>query len=172
VLGDVEIVLRNAMHEQLTAWSAQLHGTVAWYHDAGNVFNARTIDDIATARRRVVDSGRRETPGRVISELPLGFWRYLLANRYERSLWLPCLRQAFPGLAGRGMRRDVDEAVRDLHTLRNRVAHHEPIHNRQLAYLHQRALTVAGWICQTSQEWIAGRSAVPVAIAHRPVIPA
>ncbi len=43
---------------------------------------------------------------------------------------IPCLRKAFPGIQGRGMRRDVHDAIRDLHVLRNRIAHHEPIHNR------------------------------------------
>ena len=47
---------------------------------------------------RATRNGRLEMPGRVVAQLTLGFWRYLLASRYGRTLWLPCLRQAFPGL--------------------------------------------------------------------------
>ena len=100
-----------------------------------------------------------------MAELPFGFWRFLLSSRYERTLWLPCLRDAFPGIRGRGMRRDVHDAMRDLHLLRNRIAHHEPIHNRPLLELHAVALTTAGWICPTTRRWIAARSRVPALLA-------
>jgi hypothetical protein len=74
----------------------------------------------------------------------------LLAGRYERSLWFPCLRHAFPGIRGRS-----------LHLLRNRIAHHEPVYNRQLGKLHDQALTLAGWVCPITRQWIAERSRVP-----------
>jgi hypothetical protein len=161
VLCDVEILVRNAAHDQLTAWSAAEYGQPAWYLDHGRVFNPRTRGDIAAARHHLAASGRRETPGRVVAELPLGFWRFLLSARYERSLWLPCLRGAFPGIDGHGLRRDVHDAVRELHLLRNRIAHHEPIYNRPLGALHEIALTTAGWVCPVTRRWIARRSTVP-----------
>ena len=60
----------------------------------------------SAARGRV----RAGAPGRIVAELPFGFWRFLLSSRYERTLWLPCLRDTFPGIRGRGMRRDVHDA--------------------------------------------------------------
>lgn len=51
--------------------------------------------------------------------------------------------------------------LRDLHVLRNRIAHHEPIHNRPLIELHELALTTAGWVCPVTRQWIADRSRVP-----------
>jgi hypothetical protein len=161
VLCDLEVLVRNAMHEELTHWSIGRYGRPDWYLDHGEVFNEQTMSDIDAARHHVAANGRPETPGRVVAELPLGFWRFLLSGRYERSLWLPCLRDAFPGIDGRGMRRDVHEAMRELHLLRNRIAHHEPIHNRPLGMLHERALTVAEWICPVTRQWMAGRSRVP-----------
>jgi len=161
VLSDLEILVRNAMNDELSAWSLARYGDAAWYLDHGNIFSGEAAGTIDTARRHVAANGRPETPGRVVAELPLGFWRFLLSGRYERSLWLPCLREAFPGIAGRGMRRDVHDAMRDLHLLRNRIAHHEPIHNRPLARLHGLALTTAGWVCPVTRQWIADRSRVP-----------
>jgi hypothetical protein len=165
VLSDLEIVVRNAMHEQLSLWSLGAYGRPDWYADRGRIFTAQTAGDIAVARRHAGAFGRAESPGRVIAELPLGFWRFLLSSRYERTLWLPCLRDAFPGIRGQGMRRDVHDAMRDLHLLRNRIAHHEPIHNRPLPELHAVALTTAGWICPTTRRWIAARSRVPALLA-------
>ena len=139
--------------------------------DRDGLFTAQTTREITAARRRAGAVGggagrRAESGGRVVAELPLGFWRYLLSSRYERTLWLPCLRDAFPGIRGRGMRRDVHDALRDLHLLRNRIAHHEPIHNRPLGELHAAALTTAGWICPTTRDWIAGRSRVPALLEN------
>jgi hypothetical protein len=165
VLSDLEILVRNAMDEKLSAWSVARYGRPDWYLDRGKVFTAQTAGDIETARRHAIGYGRTESAGRIIAELPLGFWRFLLSRRYERSLWLPCLRDAFPGIRGRGMRRDVHDAMRDLHLLRNRIAHHEPIHNRPLGELHAVALTTAGWICPTTRCWIAARSRVPALLA-------
>ncbi|HET8684200.1 MAG TPA: hypothetical protein VFM54_20350 [Micromonosporaceae bacterium] len=99
-LGDIEVVVRNAMHEQLTRWSASKHGQPWWYLDPNAVLTDRAREDITKARDRATYDGKPETPGRVVAELGFGFWRYLLARRYERVLWLPCLRHAFPGLRG------------------------------------------------------------------------
>jgi hypothetical protein len=170
VLSDLEILVRNAIHYELTTWSLNKYGDAAWYLDHGKVFHDEAASAIDDARRRVAVNGRPETPGRVVAELPLGFWRFLLSGRYERSLWLPSLRHAFPGVQGRGMRRDVHDAMRDLHLLRNRIAHHEPIHNRPLARLHEVALTTAGWICPVTRRWIADRSKVPVLLARLDVV--
>ena len=165
VLSDLEIVVRNAMHERLVAWSLASYGQPDWYRDRGRIFTGQTAGDIAIARRHALAHGRAESAGRIIAELPFGFWRFLLSRRYERTLWLPCLRDAFPGIRGQGMRRDVHDAMRDLHLLRNRIAHHEPIHNRPLFELHSVALSTAGWICPTARGWIAARSRVPALLA-------
>jgi Abi-like protein len=132
VLSDLEILVRNAMHEELTTWSLSRYGDPAWYLDHGKILDDEATSAVRAARRHAVASGKAETPGRVVAELNFGFWRFLLAGRHERSLWFPCLRHAFPGIQGRGIRRDVHENMRSLHLLRNRIAHHEPIHNRPL----------------------------------------
>jgi hypothetical protein len=165
VLSDAEVVIRNSMHEQLSTWSSGQFGAGPWYVRADRAFSWQARDDISIARRRAVADGRAETSGRVIAELSLGFWRFLLAARYERSLWLPCLRQAFPGLRGRGIRRDAYDALSGLHLLRNRIAHHEPIHNRPLRQYYQDVLAISGWICETTRDWIADRSQVPSLLA-------
>jgi hypothetical protein len=168
VLCDLEVLVRNAMHNELTAWSVARYGRAAWYLDHGKVFNEQTINDIERARRHLAENGRPETPGRLVAELPFGFWRFMLSGRYERSLWLPCLRAAFPGIDGRGIRRDVHDAIRDQHLLRNRIAHHEPIHNRPLEALHEQALTIAEWVCPVTRQWIEVRSRVPALLSAPP----
>jgi hypothetical protein len=126
VLGHGEVILRNAMHNELTAHHQRRGDPGEWFDDPQRVFHLRTVNDVRTAKRR---AGPGAPPGKVVAELSFGFWRYLLANRYSTTLW-PAIRHAFPNLPRRGnTRRIVEGHVDDLHLLRNRIAHHEPLIN-------------------------------------------
>ncbi|GAA4028799.1 Abi family protein [Allokutzneria multivorans] len=154
-LGHVEVLVRNTVHAALQDWS----GRADWYVPLAGLLTEKARKDVITARERLVRNGHVDTPGRVVTELSFGFWRYLLAARYERTLWLPCLRGAFPHLTG--MRKDVHDKLAGLHELRNRIAHHEPVHNRPLRRLRADALVVAGWICPSSRAWVGAGCWVP-----------
>ena len=163
-LGHLEVLLRNALHRELTAWSTRQHGEPRWYLDSGGVFFTEAHQDISKARGRATFQGRQETPGRVVAELNFGFWRYLLATRYDGTLWRKCLHRAFP----RQPRKPVAKAVGRLHEARNRMAHHEPMFNRPVAELRATALTVAGWICPVTRGWIESQCRVPQLLANVP----
>lgn len=162
-LGHVEVLVRNALHRELTAWSQQRHGTDRWYAAIEPTVSQQTRNDIREAIRRGTRNGRPETPGRVVAELNLGFWRFLLARRYDGTLWRYCMYRAFPGKR----RADVERAVSTLHVLRNRIGHHEPIHNRPLDELLALSLEVAGWIDTAARDWIAGGDLTPELLARR-----
>ncbi|MCO5973185.1 hypothetical protein [Actinoallomurus soli] len=102
-----------------------------------------------------------------MSELGFGFWRYLLSARYEQSLWTPALRHAFPELRPQ-RRREVADRVARLHLLRNRLAHHEPIHRRDLAADHADLIFVASAICPHAAAWIERNSTVTAVVSRRP----
>jgi hypothetical protein len=165
LLGHLEVLIRNTMHDQLADWSTKVHGSPIWYLNCRKIFNEKTSKDVATARRRATATGRAETPGRVIAELPLGFWRFLLAGRYERELWRTCLYKAFPG---QGHRRAIFDKLSGLHLLRNRIAHHEPVHNRPLERLHTDVLGIAGWVCPVTCTWMTDQSQVSAVLTRRP----
>lgn len=163
-LGHVEVLIRNALHYELARWSDRRYGTERWYLAIDGFISDRTHVDIQGARRRATRNGRAETAGRVVAELNLGFWRYLIARRYDGTLWRYCLFRAFPGRR----RADVERAIADLHVLRNRIGHHEPIHNRPIAELLTRALAVADWINPAAREWIAAGDTSRELLAKRP----
>lgn len=163
-LGVLEVVLRNAVCEQLVAH----HGTQVghWYDDPLGVFSDRAADDIAAARKRVAKMGRGESPGRVIAELNFGFWTFLFARRYESTLWTSYLRHSFPNL--QPQRRDTAyRALAVLHTLRNRIAHHEPIHTRALSADMLAIYRVLDWIDTDVRTWAASLSRLQQIIAAR-----
>ncbi|WP_236793892.1 hypothetical protein [Amycolatopsis sp. GM8] len=162
-LGHVEVLVRNALHRELTAWSQRQYGTDRWYAAIEPMVSQQTRKDIREAIRRGTRNGRPETPGRVVAELNLGFWRFLLARRYDGTLWRYCMYRAFPGKR----RADVERAVSTLHVLRNRIGHHEPVHNRPLDELLTLALDVAGWIDADARDWIAAGDLTPSLLARR-----
>ncbi|UWZ50092.1 Abi family protein [Dactylosporangium matsuzakiense] len=164
-LGHVEVLVRNAMHDQLTTWSLQQHGESRWYLDPGGIFTDKTTESIEAAVQKLRAKRRDETTGRVVAELSWGFWRFLLISSYDRSLWLPCLRHAWPA---HSLRQTLYDPMDRLNDLRNRIAHHEPIYNRPLRDLHTTALTLAEWTCPATAEWIRAQCEVLDMLKTRP----
>ena len=96
-------------------------------------------------------------PGRIVAELPFGFWRYLLASHYDRTLW----KSVFLGVfRDQSRRKPVYYRLTRLHELRNRIAHHEPIHAEQLAQRHDELLTVLDWMNPAYRSWAERQSTV------------
>ena len=108
-------------------------------------------------------TGHGNETSRVVAALSFGFWVSLTGSggrltsgskaNYEMTLWRPALRRAFPHRE-KLTRKQVHRPLNDLRTLRNRIAHHEPIFARDLAGDHERILDVAGWISPTMATWI------------------
>lgn len=93
-LCHLEVMLRNAMHVQLTAWHGRLRRSGEWYDDPASVLSEHRRDDIAQARHRLARRGTPETPGRVVAELSMGFWRFLLDQRHQQILWAQALHRS------------------------------------------------------------------------------
>lgn len=167
LLQGVEVILRNALHDQLTTWHRAKGRPGFWFDDPGRILEEHRHQDVAEARRRIRRQGKVETPGRVVAELSFGFWRYLLSSRYEQTLWTPALRHAFPHLRPQ-RRRVIAQPVERLHRLRNRIAHHEPIHSRDLARDQADAHAIVAAICPYTRIWLASTSLVTGTLRARP----
>lgn len=140
-LCHLEIALRNAYDAAIQSrWT----GPIDWTADPSRMFppmlvtrggkgtaNPKATVDVNAKPRalltkaRVDAGGAAATSGKVVAELNLGFWRYLSTKRHEKTLWVPYLHHAFA--PGTDRARDVDGRIARLHTVRNRVAHHEPL---------------------------------------------
>ncbi len=174
-LGCLEVVFRNAADAALVAHGRARGWSQVWYRRPQLFSSQQRVKawgDIEQARSRAVRGGRRETHGQVIAELNFGFWRYLCTPPYQTSLWVPALVGAFPGHPGAGdprrVRADVDDRMKHLHHLRNRIAHHEPIHERDLVVDHSEILEVVGWICADSRAWVESATRTPTVLGSRP----
>lgn len=166
-LGILEVVLRNALSAQLAVSHGGFPGQ--WYDDPHKLLSDHAHEDIAAARSRVRRLRHAETPGRVIAELNFGFWKFLLAKRYEATLWTPNLRHAFPNLHPQN-RAPVHRALDGLHALRNRIAHHEPIHRRDLTADALTIYRLLGWIDVDVHVWAVSLSRLQPILKARPKV--
>jgi hypothetical protein len=171
-LSLLEVALRNACHEQLRTWHASQGQVTPWYFMTG--LEPRHMADIAQARQRVQQGRNEETEGRVVSELMLGFWRLLHAKVYEHTLWRDVLRFAYPHQPVADRARIYDR-LDHINTLRNRIAHHEPVHRStigrtglDLAAIHAELLDVVGWIDKDLHTWLLAESRVPALLTSKP----
>jgi hypothetical protein len=176
LLQHVEVLVRNAMHRELTRLHAGTAGRAAgtaWFDSPSWVthhwFSEPAQRSVTTAVRFAGHTPAAPRPGRVLCELGFGFWRYLASDRYEQSFWEPALDAAFaaPGDRARDRRVAVEDHLAPLHLLRNRIAHCEPIfgtvvHRRRrvapsidtLADMHRRAVELIGWVSPVAARWI------------------
>lgn len=116
-LGHIEVLLRNALAGRMRSRQQRLRRSGSWLDDPGVGLDQRGRDDIATAQRRVRTKGKYLTDGQVVSELNFGFWRFLLARRYQSALW-PDLASGFEHAPSRN-RVVVEDLVVRLHEFRN-----------------------------------------------------
>ncbi|MEV6970407.1 hypothetical protein AB0M47_35400 [Hamadaea sp. NPDC051192] len=166
-LQGVEIALRNTVHDQLTGYHLRRGLPQPWVDDPLRLLDARRHADLRQARQRLQIQGYPAEPDRIVAALSFGFWNYLLSGRYEHTLWTPALRLGFPHLTP-PRRHALAYPVSRLHRLRNRLAHHEPVHGRDLARDHEDMLFVLGSISPTMRAWAEGNSALPGVLGVRP----
>jgi len=169
-LQGLEVALRNAMNRRL----GERYGE-AWYDNGRAGFDGGALVRIANARADLARDRHRDDQHRVVAALSFGFWVSLLgpggrvaAGRranYEMTLWRPALRGAFPYRAPL-TRRQAHRPLNALRTLRNRIAHHEPIFARNLVEDHEWILEVAGWISPATRAWIEHHSRVPTVLEN------
>lgn len=147
----LEVGLRNAFDTTLTEQVGD-----GWLSTSSGVLTPRSQHAVTAA---LAHAGGSDAPrGKVIAELPFGFWWSLLSDEYNRRLWQPALRFAFEGPV---RRRRLHAELDDLRRLRNRIAHHEPIHTRVLADDRSRLIDVAGRISVELRAHIATTSRIP-----------
>lgn len=186
----LEVAMRNAMNDALISRAQRPD----WYAaDIG--LDNRSLQAVAKAWGEVPEP--RRTPGRVVAQLMFGFWRNLLESggvvgagplkrtvSYE-DIWRSDLRLAFRG--GRAVARSEGsqftrtwtlDIVKDVHALRNRAAHHEPLLNGIPIPGENRRITSAEGLSACSKlaqlldrdlaAWFAGNSRLAAALLDEP----
>jgi hypothetical protein len=161
-LHAVEITLRNSVFESI----ARVHGRNWLTSPAGTIWLRQSeIQMIDNAARQVSRERRAFEPGDLVAALPFGFWVGLVAGYHDQKLWRQATYRAF---SGRVKRRDLYDNLDRLRTLRNRIAHHEHLLNRQLDQDLDRVDSVLRSLNTEVATWVAGHSTARLVIANRP----
>ena len=108
-------------------------------------------------------------PGRVIAELPFGFWRHLTDAAHEKTLWVCYLKYAFPKGTSRKW---IEESMQLINVVRNRASHHEPLFNarrlNELTRSHAAILELADLISHPLARYIRLTSPVNLILERMP----
>lgn len=160
-----EVGLRNEMDSNLSQYAAAQGASDSWFEPSAGLLAGGSPNKVKQAKNRVTDSGKPLSHGRVIAELPLGFWWTLLDQSYETSLWKPTLHHVFvPGTKRKRLHEQIDK-VREL---RNRIAHHEPLHSRHLLADYDNLLRTAERVSPSLAWWIDSTSQVSGVLDRKP----
>lgn len=160
-LQGLEVTLRNALGGQLLA----AYGALWFDLNPGPALQYPLPEQLLKARTEVAKKGGANH-GRIVAELNWGFWTGILAKRYE-PLWRSHFRKAFHA-TGPLTRDQIFQPLDDLRRLRNRIAHHEPILNRNIAADYASILSLTSYISPITAQWIDDQSQIAAIIAAKP----
>lgn len=179
-----EVVLRNAIDEQLCVWNATqvspgapgrgLTHRAEWLLDPSHLL-ARLVQEskIREAKRRAgqaLRGQRRQIQhGDILAQLSMGTWRFLLpdSDPGRQRLWTDAVRHAFPHLT-RTSSRLVDD-VELIYRLRNRVAHLEPLlRPGDVQPQYEAMRRVLSEIEPATEQWLVTQQQMTLVLARRP----
>ena len=96
----------------------------------------------------------------------------MFTSRYDSRLWNPHLIQEFPNLTPttpiNKLRRDIYNELEQIRKLRNRIAHHEPIFNRNLIDDFQNITDLINSRCKITATWMIENQQALTLINARP----
>lgn len=167
-LGTVEVVLRNSIDNHLTARFQTSSVSEPWFKTI--VFSTVGEAQVEKALKSVSQKPDvLQSHDDVISQLTLGFWKNLLAKRYQATLW-PTMKNAFLNDPNQleQKREMIFSVVEQMNFLRNRIAHHEPIFNRDLTKQHASMFEFLGSMSLETRLWAESISQTMSVISDRP----
>lgn len=160
----LEVALRNRIHAVMTEARHE-----RWFDDAGVLLGKWQSDRLAKAIEGIREERREPTPGRVVAALTFSFWTAMFGREYE-TLWQTTLHRIARRPDGKGLRRkDFSGPLAPIRTLRNRIAHHEPILEWDLPRHHGKIVELTGWLSPAAAQWCAANSRFPEVYPSEPI---
>lgn len=165
-----EVAVRNGVAEAIT----KVHGAT-WPWSNGFLRSLprpkRPFDYNPEADLRGV-AARQPTTGKVIAELKFAFWEKIFTAGQDGRLWHAHFTASFPG-APPGVplpvaRATAHDRLRTIRTLRNRIAHHEPIFARNASADYAMLRELITWRSPTAAAWVDRKQAVTQLLPQRP----
>jgi len=142
-LQNLEVALRNSIHNTLTAYYKTEH----WY-DIEDFLLPNELKKISEAKSKIVRAKKELTADRIISELSFGFWTSLFSKTYDQKIWNKHTKQMFPNMLKKDRnRRVLSSKINTIRYFRNRIFHFEQIFDKQnLPQVHKDIFEIIKWL--------------------------
>lgn len=151
IILHVEVLVRNVMHDRLSM--KEVGRPVPWYLDRDKYdFDKQTFSALQKAASR---AGQLTTePGKVVAEITFGTWCHLLDSRYQTTVW-PVVAPGFSGKKrSERNREELANAMKFLHSARNRCSHAEPVYGIDLDLFIENVDIVASYVSHDAALWL------------------
>ena len=163
-----EVVIRNTVSEALTS----VYGP-RWPWERAFTLSLPDPRPKYSPRRDLLQIAQLyATTGKVIPELKFAFWESMFTARHDTRLWLPHLKQVFPaapaGLSVNQLRGRIYNDLMAIRGLRNRIAHHEPVFQRNLAGDYQNIVQLVSLKSPLLSSWLAAHQSVVRVLGTQP----
>ena len=164
----LEIALRNAVVESLTNVY-----TSNWPWDQNFILSLPSSGGYKP-RQNLLSVARMPNPtmGKVVAELKFVFWEKMFTARHDTRIWdtqlLACFPNAPDNLNVVQLRTRIFNDINTIRSLRNRIAHHEPIFYRNAQDDYDKIFELISWRDIVTADWMNNIQSVTRFIAERP----
>ncbi|WP_217437058.1 Abi family protein [Serratia fonticola] len=158
-----EVVIRNSVSDALETIYGQ---EWPWNRTFETSLPYGRMQDLIKAREHAA------TVGQVIPELSFYFWQQMFTNRHFGRIWSQHICRLFPNMEARmakqAKRIHIHDELEHIRNLRNRIAHHEPIFQRNLEADYRRIISLIGLRCSASALWLAQNNSFTTVYEQKP----
>ncbi|PSB05070.1 hypothetical protein C7B61_00215 [filamentous cyanobacterium CCP1] len=143
----LEITLRNKIHSTMSH-----HFSENWLENDNIITASNQRDRIEKAKSDLSSERKENTPHQLVTKLMFGFWTTMLNTEYNQ-LWQKYLYTIATENGRTLSRKQLATPLSKIRTLRNRIAHHEPILHWNLIDHHKQILEITRWLSPVAHEW-------------------
>ena len=166
-----EVVIRNAVSDAIAAvygpqwpWHA---GFIAWLPNSGKWKMKTHLQNLASSMPAATT-----TTGKLIPEVNFIFWEKMFTARFDSHIWMNHLHAVMPNInpawTVQQARTKINQDLFSIRSLRNRIAHHEPIFARNLANELATIKELVRFRCAHTAVWMDARQRVSAALVNKP----
>lgn len=163
----VEVAIRNAADETIQAvygsrwpWSAGFERSLSnpplGYNPRKDLFGTRS---------------KHPSTGKVVADLRFMFWQTMFTASHQQRLWDPDICTAFANTSitsAKHLRNKIHADLERIRQLRNRLAHHEPVFNRDLQADLDAMLELIHLRSPETAQWVRAMEEVTTLLGQRP----
>lgn len=164
VLQVLEVTIRNAIAEAI-----ELVYGPNWASEQSFILS---LPDNKEQRQPLQKAARKHpgSTGKVIAEMNFIFWQKMFTRRFAGNIWNTHFSHIFPNTSTATVSiSTLYNELDSIRRLRNRIAHHEPIFNRNLADDLDQILRIISYRNSSASDWVKNNQTIIAILARKPL---